>query len=762
MLICSAHLALADTPDELLIVELRFNGESYGTAIVLTDAEGEFYVERRWLDLWEIVTPPPPARQFRGRDFFAISAFDGATVILQPRDLVLNVQVPPRHLPTRVVNMRGGMDLKPEASFGAFMDYDWTYRDQDSGTVRTFSSLLRPVVFGSDGNVAANLLFRDASARRGATLPPDGDGMTVLDLTYTRDDPANVRSLRVGDIISRPGSLGRALRLGGVQFATNFATRPTMVTHPLPNFYGQTAVPTALDIYINGQLFRRQDVAPGAFILEDIPVVNGSGQMEIVTEDALGRRQSIVQDFYGSTALLRQGLNDYSFTLGALREDYGIKSFSYGDLAGSATWRHGLRNDLTLEGHLEFGSHLGVVTGATKFKPLAGGIIDLGLGLSNGSDGTGVQWLAGFQRSANLFSYNVRVTGTTRKFALVGIIDPLPAVEFFTSGSINAPIRGTLGAAFTHQDYRDREDRSIASLNYSTTIGRRLSVSAVASYVDAGTHDLTVGVRVSMPFGDNHFASGGLSIRESDTQVQVETRRNLPLGPGWGYHLAVSRAGETSLDAGVVAQNDFGTYSANYREFGSSTEWQLGSSGSVATMGGMTHVTRQIREAFAVVDVGDYEGVRVYSENREIGRTNENGQIFVPGLRPYQRNQISIEVDDLPLSAQVGDLRQDASPYLRSGIVVEFEVLEAHDAIIHVVLPDGSPVRQGAVARVFEQRDWSPVGSDGRVYLQGLTKPSQVTVRWNGSVCDFIVPKPQSGTMIPNLGKFTCEPRKFE
>jgi outer membrane usher protein len=175
----------------------------------------------------------------------------------------------------------------------------------------------------------------------------------------------------------------------------------------------------------------------------------------------------------------------------------------------------------------------------------------------------------------------------------------------------------------------------------------------------------------------------------------------------------------------------------------------------------MTRVTRQIRDAFAVVNVGDYEGVRVYAENQVVGRTDKNGQLFIPGLRPYQRNQIAIEVVDLPFSARIGNLKSETSPYLRSGVIVQFDVMEARDAIIQVVLPDGSPVRQGAVGRVWGQEKWSPIGTDGRLYLHGLEQPSQVTVRWNGSICDFIVPKPDGSDVIPNLGEFICEPREF-
>jgi outer membrane usher protein len=762
LLIATSLSARADFRQDMLIVALTFNGQSYGDAFVLTDENGEYYLEGFWLERWEIVTPFPEPRQHSGNDYYRIGAFEGATATLRSSEMVLDVAMPPDHLPTRVVDLRSATDMQATASLGAYMDYDWNYRHQTSAGLQSFSGLLRPVVFGPQGNVSGNLLYRSTSGRSATRFDRQQDGLTVLDLTYTRDDPNELRSLRIGDVITGGGALGRSLRLGGIQFATNFATRPTLVTYPLPSFYGQTAVPTALDVYVNGQLRRREEVAPGNYILEDIPVVNGAGQMQIVTEDALGRQQTFVQDFYVSTELLREGLNDYSFSLGALREDYALENFNYGEIAGSANWRHGLRDYVTLEGHFEFSDGVAAISGAALYQPTWGGIVSGGLGLSSGDAGTGGQWLVGYQKSDSLFSYNVRLSGSTDRFSLVGISDELPAFEAFASSGFSAWSHGSFGAAVTHQKFRDRDDRSIVSVNYSTTIKRRLSIAAIASYVSGAQDDLTVGVRFSMPFGSDHSVSGGFSLSEDNNQLQLEARRNLPVGPGYGYHVSLNRADSAFIDAGAIAQNEYGTAAAYVRNSEAGSEWQLGSSGSLATLGGTTHATRQVRNAFAVVDVGDLEGVRVYAENQEVGRTNEEGQVFIPGLRPYERNQISIEVDDLPLTARFGDLRQDTSPFYRSGVVVAFDVIEAQSALIRVVLPDGKPVRQGAVARVFGQQEWSPIGSNGRVYLHGLDHPSQVTVRWNGTVCDFVVPEPEGDAMIPELGDFTCEPRAYQ
>ena len=72
------------------------------------------------------------------------------------------------------------------------------------------------------------------------------------------------------------------------------------------------------------------------------------------------------------------------------------------------------------------------------------------------------------------------------------------------------------------------------------------------------------------------------------------------------------------------------------------------------------------------------------------------------------------------------------------------------------------PKCQGAVARVDDIDEWSPIGSNGRLYLQNIGRSSTVTVRWNGTVCDFDVPRPDDGAIIPDLGEFLCVPRAFQ
>ena len=209
-----------------------------------------------------------------------------------------------------------------------------------------------------------------------------------------------------------------------------------------------------------------------------------------------------------------------------------------------------------------------------------------------------------------------------------------------------------------------------------------------------------------------------------------------------------------------MGQTEVGTYFLNVRnsEFGGNA-WQVSSRGSIAYLDGMTNFTRQIRDAFAVVNVGNFEGVRVYAENQEIGRTDKNGQLFVPGLRPYLKNQLRIEVGDLPLNTNIDSLHKETAPFFRSGVVVNFGVRVSQDVILRAVLPDGKPVPEGAVASMPDEGGDFPVGLDGLLYLQGIDSAMLIGIRWGGTTCDVDVPMTRGDAIIPNLGDIVCEPR---
>lgn len=140
-------------------------------------------------------------------------------------------------------------------------------------------AVLNYLLFGGGGghnSSVTNWQFQGASATLDARLfSPYGivsqsgilasstaDGVVSqrlrLDSTWTYKDPERILTYRAGDMISSGLAWTRPVRLGGVQVQRDFATRPDLVTLPLPSFSGSAAVPS--DIVGTG---RRQHRRPG-------------------------------------------------------------------------------------------------------------------------------------------------------------------------------------------------------------------------------------------------------------------------------------------------------------------------------------------------------------------------------------------------------------------------------------------------------------------------------------------------------------------
>ena len=504
VLLCGAAAGAADNT-HVLIVDLYVNHQRMGETFVLQNDDGDFYVDEAALLYWEISKPWPAPQIFRGENYYGIHQFVGATAELNTRSMDLSVLMPAGLMPTRRMNMQNaGLKARSER-YGTFMDYEINLQDQGAYAGTSAYGMFRPIIFGPAGNIATSLIYRDEP---GSSL---SNKLNILELTYTRDDPERMRSLRIGDVYTNPGEQARSLRIGGIQLATNFSTQPTLITHPLPDFFGQTDVPSALDIYVNGRLSRRENVQPGSFLLEDVPVMNGAGQMQVVATDALGRQQIFTQDFYLSADLLAQGLSDYSVTLGALREDFGLENFRYGDIAGTATWRHGVSDDLTVEGHGEFSRDIAMASGSMQYGIDAGGTVSAGLGISNSREGTGTRWQLGFRRMVSPMHLNLQASGSTKKFNVVGSSQSNPKLQLLAASGRNFYDYGSLQFSVVHQEFHEKSDRTIWSVDFSTRMFSPVSLSSYVSYLDSDERDLSVGVRFFMNFGDHHSASGNIS-----------------------------------------------------------------------------------------------------------------------------------------------------------------------------------------------------------------------------------------------------------
>lgn len=262
----------------------------------------------------------------------------------------LLLSVPGDWLPEQALTLGSGdLRVKPLSGSGALLNYDlYSNNTQNSGAQASLWHELR--FFSGNMSLSTTGTLRQTFSGHGDGI---SEGYQRYDTTLTSTNENSIVSWSVGDVISDALSWSNSVRMGGVSFGRDFTLRPDLVTYPLPAFSGEAAVPSTVDVFINGYRTGSTELQPGPFTLTNLPYINGSGDAVLVTTDALGRQVSTTMPFYVASELLKPGLSDGAMTLGSLRRDYGVKNFSYGPAAASGSYRYGVNEYWTLESHME-------------------------------------------------------------------------------------------------------------------------------------------------------------------------------------------------------------------------------------------------------------------------------------------------------------------------------------------------------------------------------------------------------------------------
>jgi outer membrane usher protein len=747
--------ALADAEDlQFLLAETVVNYQDHGQTFLLRDDSGALFVHESDLEAWRVRRPFPEPVTHDEQIYHPLNAINGASFVYDDKTVSVDITLPPSVLEPMFANASGGRSgPKATTGTGGYLDYDLSYIDT---TDSYLAGYVAPSIFSPAGVLHSDFAYRSNGSASGET--ESGEDWVRLDSNFTRDDPANMRSYRAGDVISAPGPWGGAYRMGGAQIASNFSTQPYSITFPTPSIAGSAATPSTVDLYVNGMLRQTENFEPGEFRMDNVPVVTGAGQVRMVVTDVLGREQVVYQDFYASSRLLRSGLVEYSYSLGALRKNYGYESNDYDDMAFVGSHRYGFSDQLTLGTRLDATADNQLLAGTSDWLLDSGGVLRTGLGVSSGDPGLGTAWLLGYEWNTVGYNLGAQATGTSNKFSTLDseVTDSLPELQLSINGGWSRGIPGSIQATLVHQSSRRSGDRSIATLGYNRSFRGGYFVSAYTSLIHAEETDTVIGLSMSKSFGNRRSAAASASFDENETSMRMETRYDLPAGPGVGYRVGTTLADENGYDAHLSGQTDFGLYTLDVQKYGNETPWILGTTGSMAWLGGRGYLSRDIMDGFAVADIGDFENVRVYVENQEIGRSDSNGKVLLPSLRPYESNRIRIEPNDLPLGAQVATTSVEVAPYYRSGMVIDFEAKRVQPVLLHAYQADGTPIPEGAVVRMDDQGEPLPVGRDGLIFVPDLTPESRLVIRWNGISCELQVPMPDGDHPMPDLGRFSC------
>jgi outer membrane usher protein len=745
--------AAAESPEELIpaIAEVRLNGQETGLTLVIhRDADGSLLLREADLAPLRITNAARCGIVIEDEPHCRFGAAPGESANFDDSAQVVHLELPASAFAeTRAAVRPSHVPRVTAAEPGAFVNYDFS--GERVGGVSSLGAIVETGVFGPRGVLTHSHLAQQAEAFSASAR---------LDTTWTLDFPDRLETLRAGDSISTAGAWGRAVRFGGLQFGTNFATQPTLVTTPLLFAQGEAIVPSTVDIFVNGRRVASEAVPPGPFTIDHVPPVNGAGQLQVVVTDALGRQQVITQPYYSGPALLRAGLSAYSLEIGAIREDYGRRSNAYGDFVVAGTFRRGFTDEFTAEVHAEGQADGALAAGVNVAAQIGHAGIASATVAAGGEDSVG--WLAGlgFERNSGRLSVFARAQFASEDFAQLGTAALRDRSKQRVFGGLGFSLQryGNLQVSYGSETRWTGPDTQVFGLSHSVTVGRYGYLSFIASHASGTGSSTDLFLRWTLPFGGGRTASLGLERRSASASgdelvATASLQRSLPAGSGTGYYMSLASNEDAEFE--VTHQGGAGRVGAQFARRLGTEGWRLNAAGGLAITSAGLMPSRPLDRSFAVVHLADYPDLTIYVENQPVGRTDRKGRVLLASLRPYEDNAVSIDPRELPLDASIGTPRMAVTPGYRSGPVIRFPIERAQAATLRLVRSDGTPVPAGAAVRT--ERESVPVALGGLVYLTTAGGRQGGEAEWRNGRCEFEFERPGNGDPMPDLGEIVCE-----
>ncbi|WP_375100834.1 MULTISPECIES: fimbria/pilus outer membrane usher protein [unclassified Pseudomonas] len=742
--------------DATLYLDLLVNQVPKAELVPVQQRAGRLYLDSAALRAAGVQLPGDPQGEL------ALDAIGGLHSDYDSGNQRLLLQVPPAWLPDQQLGERSlypAVDAR--SSFGALFNYDLYFNDTDEGgSYLAAWNELR--LFDSWGTFATTGQWRQALDN--ASSSDSRDGFLRYDTTWRFTDEQRLLTYEAGDLITGALPWTSAVRVGGLQLSRDFGARPDLVTYPLPAFAGEAAVPTSLDLFINGYRTSSEQLQPGPYTLTNVPFINGAGEAVVVTTDALGRQVSTTLPFYVTSSLLQKGLSDYSVAAGSLRRDYAVRDWGYGQGVASANLRHGVTDAFTLESHVETAESLSLGGLGGNVRLGTFGVLNAALAQSRFEGEKGHQVALGYQYNSQRLGFNYQRVERQGEYAdLTRIESPemrLSQRSEQVTLSVNLERYGSLGAGYFDVRAGDGTRTRLLNLSWSKPLWGNSSLYLSANR-EVGDSQWAVQAQLVIPFD----LRGTLALsmerdQNGESLRRVNYSQAVPVGTGVGYNLGYAdgnaRAAYRQADVTWRLQSvqlQAGTYGSS----GDMTRW-ADASGSLVWMDAGVFAANRIDDAFVVVSTSGYADVPVRYENQLVGRTDRNGQLLVPYSSGYYRGKYEIDPMELPADVLAPQVEQRVAVRRGAGYLLAFELKQVLAASL--VLVDARQQELKLGSRVVDERTGAQavVGWDGLVYLENLAAQNRLRVeRAEGGTCVVEFELPQGEGPIPLIGPLVCQ-----
>jgi len=743
--------------DEILYLELIINGRNTTHVAEVIRKEND----------WEIATKELTDLgikfDFSPRDHLLLSEIKNSEVVYDSALQRLLITVPSNLLPMQYfgANIPDANHNAPHRDPGLFLNYNLVSTSGNTN-VRT-SSLWHELNFFND-----RFFFVNNAMLQDNSSGVSSSGYTRFETYFQLDNENNLQTTTIGDVINATPNWGQSIRMGGIRIARDYELNPNVITYPLPEFYGESALPGSVDLIINNQIGWREQVNSGPFLINMVPYISGAGIAQVITTNAQGQQTRQAVNFYVTSELLAPKMFDYDITMGFRRKEFGLVSNSYdNNPVISTSFRYGFNRYLTPQLLIQAGD--GLTLGGAGLTFLAGsfGVFDVAATSSNynanGINESGTQGNISYDYSYKRVGINASYLKRYDHYRDLGTQENtlLTTNELDTQMQIGVSLHDNRLGSFNLGYFKiiDEKNRNRSALNFSWSTYYKKNITTFLNITRtlSEQRENTVSFTVSIPFG----ARGQLNDsarRDADGSWynQFQAIENAPYKGGLGWGVSVDNSPEKNRYATADWRTKYAELSLSAYKGKSQSQYSGGLTGALIFMDNNIYATRFVSDSFAVVETEEPD-IPVLIGQQLVGRTNNNGKILVPDLDSYLENRLSIDPMFLPANAVVDSIEKLVTPRRKGGVHVKFPISFSQSALARVVTKDQTPLPAGAILADKNSDDNFTVGWDGDVYFENLRKT--LTLFWDDGEC-FIEIKPAEDqkAALPRIGPFICQP----
>ncbi len=573
--------------------------------------------------------------------------------------------------------------------------------------------------------------------------------------TYAQHDlPGHWGTLTLGETFSS-GDVFRSLPIKGVQLATDLGMLPDVMQNYAPVIRGVAQTRAKLEVLHNGYPVYSTYVAAGPYEINDLGIGGSSGDLEIVLTEADGQVRRFIQPYSTLSNLLREGVWRYNLLAGRYDGAEGIDSPALwqATLARGGQWGTTLYGGL-MGSEYHDAANLGVARDFGSFGALS---LDATQSRTDlGGQGGQVQGQSYAMRYGKAFQTGTSLRFAGYRYSTEGYREFDEAVQQRNASSryqgnrrsrLETSIyqsfsnRNSLSLTLSQDDYwNSNRQRRQYQFQFNTHY-RRVSINLYASQslnTDRGRHGVTgrrsdriVGLGVTLPLDWGSSSTASFDVQESNGHLSE--RATLSGGSpdnrlSYLASLANDEQQRKTVSASMAYQTQKVNLGAGFTEADDFRSVSVNASGAVLAHAGGIVLGQYLGETTALVHVPAVPGVGV--DNVPGGRTDTNGYILAPHMRPYRVNQVTLQTDELNPDVEIENGATQVVPRRGAVALAAFKARHVSRLILTLQHADGRPLPFGTQVTDQQGNHLAIVGQAGQALAATDAHAQTLEARW--------------------------------